>query len=262
MDRHQNQSDTNDQNKSSPQLTERERFLTEQLDLYKQQLLQRQTETEEKKLEKQADALREEEKALIDQTNIVDLLRDSFKEPVRTQDELTGQETQQLNQREMLSVMGEIVGNALEANQQLVLNKVAELVKGSDEKIVGTQKALMGLMSHISVAEAKGNHDDFDTYKEDMVTIMGKTSGLTPEQAYLLAKAQRGAKVPDRNQIETERPDSFVSRSDGYDEHDYHDDRNERHSDRERNLPRNPRADFKRATSAAIDKVLAARNRK
>jgi len=247
---------TEDQNQSS----EKERLLEAELFRLRTLLEQRQSETEESKLEKQAEALKAEEAALREQADLKGILKDAFHElPVtRNDDDFTSREKPQLNQKEMLDVMGEVISGAIDANTQLILNKVGEMVQGSDEKIVGTQKALIGLMSHISTNESRANHKDFDVFKEDIATIMSKTSGLSPEQAYLLAKAQKTEKVPGRREIETERPDAIVSRSSDYDDREYNS-QNE-HSDRNQDLLRNPRKEFKAGVSAAIDKVLANRS--
>lgn len=221
-------------------------------------LEQKQSETDERKLEREAEALKAEEAALLEQTDLKSIFRESFHENQSkpNEDDDFRQNSSQLNQKEMLDVMGEVLSNAIEANTKLILNKVGELVKGSDEKIVGTQRALIGLMSHISVNETKNNHSDYDAYKDDIAVIMSKTSGLSTEQAYTLAKAQKTEKVPGRSQIESERPDTYVSRSQGYDEREYSDDR---HSELDERLPRNPRREFKEGVSKAIEKVVLAR---
>ncbi len=247
------------QNQDQNQLSEREKLLEEQLAHYRTLLEQRQNETEEAKQEKAAEALKAEEAALLEQTNLRAVLKDAF--PGRATapvDEVLSQESPQLNQKEMLDVMGEVVGNAIEANTKLILNKVGALIKGSDEKLAGTQKALIGLMSHMSVTETKNNHKDYDVYKEDIADIMSKTNGLSVEQAYVLAKAQKQEKVPGREKIESERPDRYASRSHDYDERDYnehHEEKQERRDD----LPRNPRNEFRKGVSDAIDRVLDAR---
>jgi hypothetical protein len=230
-------------------------------------LLQRQKDSEEKKLEEEAKALKEQEEALAKETDLRSILKDAFpKTPVReSADDDFSQQNPSLSQHEMLEVMGEVISKAIHANSQLILNKVGALVKGTDDKIEGTQKAVLGLMSHISVGEAKSKHNDFDAYQDDIVEIMKKTSGLSPEDAYTLAKARRSATVPGRDHMESERPDTTVSRSYSYDDRletrgdglDY-DDRQDRRS-RDNDLPPNPRREYREVCNAAIDKVIANR---
>ncbi len=248
-----------DQNQKT-QLSEREKLLEEQLAHYRTLLEQKQTETDERKLEKQAEALSREEAALEEQADLTTLLKGAFPNVAATSsDDSTSQETPQLSQKELIDVMGEVISKSIDANSQLILNQVSTLMKSSDEKIAGTQKALVGLMSHISVSETKGNHSDYDVYKEDIADIMSKTNGLSIEQAYVLAKAQKTEKTPGRDQIETERPDSLVSRSYDYDDRGDFDRQDDR--DNRKDAPRNPRKDFRAGVSAAVDKVIAARSR-
>jgi hypothetical protein len=252
----QNDMNLNDKNKP-PEKTPREIALEEQLEAYKQLLLQKQNETEEQRLEKEAEEARKAEAALEEDANLSALLKGAFHgKNVNQQSDDPDGTPGELSQKELVEVMGDAVAKAIDANTKLILGKVHEIAKGSDEKIAGTQKALLGMIAKMNVNDARSKHTDFDVYKDEIASIASKTNGLTAEDMYLLAKAKASSSVPGATQLESERPDSIVSRSADPDDQDFPMDRLRGGDD---DKPYNPRQEFADGCNKAIDKVLAAR---
>lgn len=238
-----------DQDHQQTDLAEQNKLLQAQLTLYQEQLKQSTDETERNRLEKEAEKFKLQQEALEEEANLRKTLGTAFPtEFTRKPDDDEGEP--KLNQQQMISIMGEAVGKAIDANSKLLQSKFAEIIRTRDEKLDATQNALVKLMANMSVNEARSVYPDFDTYREDIAKVLQATPGLSPDDAYLLAKARKSSSQPGPNVIETERPHTAISRTD---EH-----ASPRESDESR--PRNARRDLREAIGAAIDKTIAARS--
>lgn len=215
---------------------------------------QKQDETKTELLASQAEALRQEQASLEEETNLHQILKDAIS-PQQNSQQAEGAFGEQLDPRQVVEVIGEAVGKAIDASQKLTLSKVGELIKGVSDQNAGTQTALIKLMGTLSVNEARKNNTDFDEYADGIKDILSKTQGLSPEDAFLLAKARKASLVPEKKQVESERPGSIVSREDIPDTSQQH-----REPVDSKDRPYNPRLEFAEGVSAAIDKVIAARS--
>ena len=126
---------------------------------------------------------------------------------------LEGDKYDQLTNKEIIDVIATAVEGSLDARgkqfNQILEARVGDLAK----QITNTQKAIMQVATTIDVKEVKSVHKDFDTYQKDAAIIMQDNPGISVERAYLLAKAEAAAKVPPKEELDRERPDTSVSRS-------------------------------------------------
>jgi len=236
------------------QLSQSQAALKAQVEILQRQLDQKESDSKEKKLQEQAERLRKEQEALEADADLRKTLGVAFEKKTAGSEE-------ELDQKELIAIMAEAVGSAVDANTKLLLSKVSELVNATDAKVDLTQKALVELVAGITVNQARSQHDDFDDFKDDIREILTHTSGLSAEDAYLLAKSKKTKGQPTQKQIESERPGqapSFQGRT-----------VIQPSAEREPKLEAedeidefaSPRKVFKSAVSKAIDKVLAARQK-
>jgi hypothetical protein len=233
-------------------LSSENQILKAQLTLLQEQLKQKSDAEEQKRLEMEADRLRQDEEALREEADLQKLLGTAF--PTAPAQSSYDGEPQALDQKQMISIMGEAVGKAMDANTKLIETKMAKILNDRDNKIDETQKALIGLMANMSVNEARSVHKDFDEYKTEVRDILGRVTGLSPEEAFLLAKAQKQSSQPEPNVMSSERPHNAVVRSETHGS-------SPREQYEEPTRPVSSRRRFQDACSAAIDKVIAARAR-
>lgn len=230
----------------------RNTYLEAQARLLHEQLLQKKSDDEETKLQQAADQLKKEQAALEEEANLRKSLSQAFPMQKLSDDQ------DSLKPDQMISIMGDAVGKAIDAQTKLVLSKVSEMMKQNtsslDSKITGTQEALIKLMAGLSINEAKSQYKDFDEFSPDISKILSSTQGLSPEDAYLLAKSRKASQTPSQRQVETERPNEGIqplSRRET--------------SSREESDQDQPKASaksiFQEATRKAIDKILAARQK-
>ncbi len=199
-------------------------------------------------MQKEAEKLAQDDAALKEEANLRKTLAEEF-----TSVKSGLKDGEDLSNEQLIAIMAEAVGASSEAQGNLILNKVNTMMKESNVEIEKTQKLLIELAAGVSMERARGSNPDFDDYRNDVAEIMSKTRGLSPEQAFMLAKATRSSKQPDQRQIETERPGQAPTQTSSSSRDEY---TRERHDDAP---PRNPKTVFKDAVSAAIDKTVAAR---
>jgi hypothetical protein len=244
--------------KKEPQLTpeqiahkEQMELLQGQNQLLQEQLKQKNDADESLRLEQKAEKLKLEQAALEEEANLKRTLGMLDLKPPKTE---LGDENEQFDIQQLINGMGDAVGKAIEANNKLQEAKIAKLIQAQDDRSNVTQNALIKLMANMSVNEARSEHKDFDVYKDDISSILSKTQGMSPEDAYLLAKAKRQSLQPDATTLESERPHDYLSRS--RERSNFTPPNREQEESRYRVQPRKQFAD---AVSAAIDKVVAAR---
>ncbi|MHA2264864.1 MAG: hypothetical protein ACXAEN_20925 [Candidatus Thorarchaeota archaeon] len=154
---------------------------------------------EEAKVKKAAEDKEKEE--LERESNLADALNKAMNEESKGLSE-----DDELTPKQLLGIVGDAVAKANEASSKLVLKKVTDLVAETNKGVQGTQQALIELITNLSVEKVNDKYKDFGDYKDDVRQIMGATNGLSLDQAYLLAKAQKGEGQPKQEQVETERP--------------------------------------------------------
>lgn len=198
--------------------------------------------------EKEAEVIKKEQAALAREADVKTTLAEAFA-PSKTGLKLD----EELEQHELISIMGDAVGSATKAQEDLILTKVADLIKSQDDKIDATRKVILELVTRLGVERARTSFDDFDNVRSEVKDIM-IASGLDAEDAYLLHKA-RIARSGLPNAPESERPEippSAPSRE------EYLAPRTNKEQSR---VPTSAKQAFKNATAEAIDKVLAARQK-
>jgi len=222
-------------------------FLETQDKVLREQLQLSMSASEEKLLEREAEKMKLEEEQLKEETNLQRILDEALKSERKDPDG----EAIPLSQKELVSVIAEAVAKATDATAKLTAKEMDKKLTETNTQIGGMQRVLIELLGGLSVGQARSKYEDFDAYSEDASRIRRSHPSLSPEDAYLLAKAQKVSTQPDKKKIESERPNEIpvYSSSRG----------RESNEGEEKREHRNPRADFKDAVSAAIDKVLAGR---
>lgn len=216
--------------------------------LLQEQLNKLSSDQESLTLEKEAKDLAKEEAALQAEADLRKTLGEEF-----TSVKAGLKDGEDLSNEQMIAIMADAVGASSEAQGKLILKKVATMMGTSNDELKKTQKLLFELAAGMSMNQARSEHPDFDNYKTEVAGIMSTTRGLSTEDAYVLAKAKKSKGQPDQRITETERPGEpptgiAPSSRDGY-----------VHKKEDNGVRQSPRAVFKDAVRAAIDKNLNAR---
>lgn len=152
-------------------------------------------------LAKKADAMAKETAALESEADLRKSLGDNFSTA-----KAGLKDGEEISNEQMIAIMAEAVGASSDAQGKLILNKVASMMSESNTELQKTQKLLFEMAAGVSQQQARSNHADYDDYKTEIAGIMSTTRGVSPEDAYMLAKAKRSQNQPNQNQTETERP--------------------------------------------------------
>jgi len=161
-------------------------------------------------------------------------------------------EDNELSQKELVTVMAEAIEKTTAANTKLILKEVANKVGTTDAQIGELKNVMTNLLAGISVGQAKSKFKDFDEFAEDASAILKATQGLSPVDAYLLAKVRKSSTQPPKKALESERPTRAITTRDSDAEIVP-----KQHEDKPH---LSTRAIFKDACSDAVDKIVAARN--
>jgi len=216
--------------------------------LLKEQLNKLSSDLESSALEKKAAELAKETAALEKDANLRKALGEEFstvKAGLKDGEELSNEQ--------MIAILGEAVGAASDAQGKLILNKVAAMVGESNAELKKTQKLLMEFAASVSMNQTRSQHPDYDDYKTEIAGIMSTTRGLSPERAYILAKAEKSKGQPDKEQTFSERPGEPPTPAPSS--------RDEYVREREESggVQRNPKAAFQSAVHDAMKKLGIAR---
>lgn len=249
-----------EQDKLIQESSQKTAVLEAQVKLLQEQLLLKKSDDEEIKLQQQAEKLQKEQAVLEEEANLRKTLSQAF--PQQRSAKVDDDEDDQLKPDQMASIMADAVGKALDAQSKLMLSKVGEVIKrtseAQDNKITGIQQALIKLVAGMSVDQAKSQFKDFDQFAPDIKEILTNTQGLSPEQAYLLAKAQRSIKSPSQREVETERPNEAAG---PYSREREESSLSSREAEDANQQPLSSKAVFKNAVDKAISKILAAKQK-
>lgn len=191
-----------DPQKKASEMEAKVAFLEAQTKALQEQLDKRLTGEEEEKLEKQAEALRRQEEALRQEADIARIMDEALRSDKKSEDE----DAESMSQKELASVIAETVGKALDASSKLTMNEVDKKIQELSKQNAGLQKVMIELLSGMSVERARNQFEDFDKYREEASKIHRSHPTLTPTQAYHLAKAQAESTQPDKDRLETEKP--------------------------------------------------------
>ena len=191
--------------------------------------------------------MQSEKAALKEEADLRKTLENAFSTSAKTKGD-----DEELTQRELVAVLAETMDKATAANSKLILSEVANKIKETDGTVKELKQVMTDLLAGMSVGQAKAQFKDFDVYAQDAAAILQNTQGLSPADAYMLAKAKKASTIPDKKALETERPTEAVTRHDS-------DARNVTRENAPIDQPVSSRAAWKIAMSDAIDKVLAAR---
>jgi hypothetical protein len=230
-------------------------FLEAKMKVLEEQSSKSLLNAEEKKLEEEARKLSEQEEALRNEADIEKTLNEILKNeknPMRSQDD---ENEKELSQKEFLSILGETVGKALDAQSKLNEAAVAKRLTATNNQVDAMRKVMVEFLSGLSVQNARSRFPDFDKYGEATQKIHAAHPTLSPEQAYLLAKQEAASKSAADERIETERPSEPTP---------WTPDRpfsTSRDVSEDSRIDGNPRQRFRSQISAAIDNVLAQKQR-
>jgi G3E family GTPase len=124
-----------------------------------------------------------------------------------------GDKIESLTNRELVNLVADAVETSAEARSKQFDKLVSNKIEVLSNQIMQTQKAVMSVATSIDVKDVRSQHKDFDEYQKDAAIIMQDTPGISVQDAYLLAKAKKAESLPNKENLERERPDTSVSRS-------------------------------------------------
>lgn len=230
-------------NEKSPELIASE----QKNKLLEEQLNRLSTDQESLALEKEAEKVAKETAALENEADLRKALGDEFssvKSGLKDGEEISSEQ--------MIAIMADAVGASSDAQGKLILKKVESMMGDSNAELQKTQKLLMELAAGMSMNQVRSEHKDYDDYKTEIAGIMSTTRGLSPERAYLLAKAEKSKGQPDQHQVETERPGAPPTPTSSRDDYT-------RSTEVDTGVQLSPKAVFQNAVAAAIDKTISSR---
>lgn len=226
-------------------------FLEAQETASREQLNKNLLNEEDARLAKEAEKMQKEEEVLKQEANIAQILDEALKTetPARTAE--NGSE--ELSQKDLVGIMAETVGKALEASSKLTMGEMDKKLAESNKQIVGIQKVVIDLLGSMSVENARKNHPDFDKFAEGTREVHSAHPSLSPEEAYLLNRAKEENKQPDKTKLETEKPSEPPPWTP---DRPFSTSRASESSDEGHRPDGNPRQNFRNELSTAIDSYL------
>lgn len=230
-------------NEKSPELIASE----QKNKLLEEQLNRLSTDQESLALEREAEKVAKETAALENEADLRKALGDEFssvKSGLKDGEEISSEQ--------MIAIMADAVGASSDAQGKLILKKVESMMGSSNAELQKTQKLLLELAAGMSMNQVRSEHKDYDDYKTEIAGIMSTTRGLSPERAYLLAKAEKSKGQPNQHQVETERPGAPPTPTSSRDDYT-------RSTEEDTGVQLSPKAVFQNAVAAAIDKTISSR---
>jgi len=245
-----NQPDPQDTTKKLEEMMSKVTFLEAQNKILQEQSNKNSLNEEEKRLEQDALRMKKEEEALRQEADVARILDEALK----TEKPSADAEKEELSQKDLVGIMAETVGKALEASSKLTMSEMDKKMQGSNQQIAAMQKVMVELLSGMSVNSAREKFPDFDKYSEAASKIHAQHSSLSPEQAYQLAKAQAESTQPDKNKVETEKPSEAPAWTP---DRPFSTSRGSDLSENEHRPEGNQRQNFRQELSSAVDDYLA-----
>jgi hypothetical protein len=131
----------------------------------------------------------------------------------KTLNTLDGDKVENLTNRELLNVVAEAIDTSSNARSEQFDNLMNDKFNKITSRLDITQQAIMRVATSMDVTTVKANNADFDDYQQDAGVIMQENPSMSVQRAYTLAKAERAAKAPGKQNTERERPGTTVTRS-------------------------------------------------
>jgi len=120
---------------------------------------------------------------------------------------------EELTNKELLDVVGSAFDSAVEARTKLAIEQASKGSKALEDKLDKLEKYLLRKEASEGIQKARNRFRDFDDYREDISNIFNKYPGITPEDAYILAKGNKASTSPAQKDLETEKPISLATRA-------------------------------------------------
>ena len=236
------------------QLQKSNQALLTQNQLLQEQLQQKKSVDEERQLESEAEQVKKQQAQLAEDANLRSILAQATRP-----DSLGDRDIDELSQKDMIDIVANSVGKALDAQSKLMEQKLSEMLKPTNERLNGTQKALIEMMAANSVKKARDQYQDFDEYREDVGRILQENPMLSPERAYVLAKAEKSLTTPAQREVASERPNNATPYLQPHQDENAESYEDEEPTEEPSGI--STRRDFRDQVSKAIDKVLAGRQK-
>ncbi len=118
-----------------------------------------------------------------------------------------------LTPTEILAVVADAVDSAMAANTSLATADIEKPMAKLNKDIADIKQYLVNTKAEKEIKQAQLEFPDFDKYKDEIMKIFAETPGITPEDAYILAKGRASKGSVIASEIETEKPDSLTSRA-------------------------------------------------
>lgn len=119
----------------------------------------------------------------------------------------------ELNADDILDVVATAFDTAINAKMRIMEDKMSKMADSSTAETKKLQTYLLQREAKAQVDIARTKFFDFDDYKEDIGEIL-KTSGVSVEDAYILAKGRKAKEVPSKSETDSEKPTNLEHRID------------------------------------------------
>ena len=178
--------------------------LQKQIEALNKQIESQKTLDASKRLEEARKQKEEQESKLMQEADIKKALH---KEGVDIDD---------LTPSELLSIVGDAFEQAIDAKATLAIQSGDEKVSQLHDKLTKIENYLISKEASEGVRSARSKFKDFDDYKEDISKLFEQYPGISPTDAYVLAKSRKAGDVPPKSQMDSERPDNAVTRTEQF----------------------------------------------
>jgi len=118
-----------------------------------------------------------------------------------------GSNIDELSNAELVGVIGDSLAKFLDARLEQFEEKTVKSSLDLAQKVEGTQSVLARMLAMSSITSLKSKYPDFDLFAEDVDKHVKSIPGISLEQAYKLAKAEKLERMPNALMMETELPD-------------------------------------------------------
>ena len=169
-----------------------------------------------------------------------------------------------LSNKQLVDVVCSAMDTALESHTESLKKDLSGITQPGLEKVNNLERAVMAIAANLGVGAARQKFTDFDEYKKEIEQVIIKYPGIDFDDAYLLAKSKRASNTPPKNQIDTEKPQSFATNPSARSQQHINNNDLEIIAARGResrggSTNQGGVVGFRNAVNAAIEKVLSAR---
>ncbi len=129
-----------------------------------------------------------------------------------TPEEKQGTTMDDMTPSQIIDVVGEAVDKTTTAQNAQFAKVLKDSGARTGEEMKAIKDVVTQIIAKLNVDAARGKYKDFDALSPKVREVMSKYPGIEIEDAYVLAKGKIAGKNPPAKKVETERPDTSMSR--------------------------------------------------